>query len=303
MFHLNLPILAGTVAATTSTTDTSLSATNAVEGVTSIAEAISNYGFTVVFGAVIILLFIVLFLMFFKLTNKMINAFTSKMEDEKNQNAAIMNKIMEKFFEEPKKDDESFKKKEKEDEDDKEHHDLIGTFMDRKAIFKKEAQTVINTLRCDRIAIYVFHNGNKAFYGFPFIKMSCIFEDTLKGMMTPRSRTHINLPLHLFNDMIDNLYHDIEFAGNLDDIEIHDSSVKEFLESSDSKALFIRAIKNGNGALAGFTVCEFEEPVDFANPEVYNKIKFALKDMNAAIRYFITNDTDANEDKKEKKKD
>ena len=99
--------------------------------------------------------------------------------------------------------------------------------------------------------------------------------------------------------MVKNLYDNTDFAGNLDEIEIHDNSIKEFLAPSDSKSLFIRGIKNGNGALAGFTVVEFEQNINFADPEEYNKIKYALKDMNAAIRYFITNDPIDEENKKE----
>ena len=130
--------------------------------------------------------------------------------------------------------------------------------------------------------------------------MSCIFEGTLKGINTPRSKMHLNMPLHLFNDMVDNLYDNTDFAGNLNEIEIHDNSIKEFLAHSDSQSLFIRAIKNGEDKVAGFTVCEFEKHIDYSDPEVYNNIKFALQDMNAAIRHFITDEKDEIQKKNQK---
>lgn len=286
LFQLNLPLLTGTVAATTSTTaaDNNMSVSDAVDGVVNISEAIANHGITLVICAFFLLFSLFMLFMFIKLTNKMINTFIKRMESEKSQNDEIINKVLEKFLE------EDSKKKAEEEAEAKEHKDLVGLHTKHVTIFKAETQKVINKLRCNRVAVYVFHNGNRACFGFPFIKISCVFEDTLTGMMTLRGRTHLNMPLHLFNDMVKNLYDNTDFAGNLDEVEIQDSSIKEFLDGSDSKSIFIRGIRNIDDKLAGFTVCEFEKNMNYHDQEVYNNIKFALQEMNAAIRHFITDE-------------
>ena len=220
----------------------------------------------------------------------MIDQINSKNQENSNVTQKLLNHVLE--DDEDEEETKNDKEKDKENEDQEHHHskDLVGLYIDYTTAFKRESKNVINTLRCDRVAVYVFHNGNQALYGLPFIKMSCVYEDTIKGNMTVRGKTHMNLPLHLFNDFIENLYRDGEFAGNIDDIEIHDNSIREFLAFSDAKAVFMRAIKKSDGSLAGFTACEFAEHMNFADEETYKSISNAIKEMNIAIRYIITDE-------------
>ena len=51
-----------------------------------------------------------------------------------------------------------------------------------------------------------------------------------------------------------------------------------------------RAIKKEDGSLAGFTVCEFNEPVDYSNENTFMAINNKLKEMNDAIKYIVTDD-------------
>ena len=216
-----------------------------------------------------------------------------QIDEKNNENTAITKKLLDHFLDDSEEENSNNDKKSKTDNKTANHNynkDLVGTFIDHTTTFREASRTLINNLRCSRVAIYLFHNGNKTLYGFPFIKMSCVFEITNKGTMTVRSKTHVNLPLHLFHDFIDSLYNNEEFAGNLDDVEIHDNSIREFLSYSDSKSLFMKAIKKKDGSLAGFTVCEFVRPVNYADQEIYNNIKYAVRDMNTAIRYIVTDE-------------
>lgn len=281
------------LSATTSTnvadTDMSLDPSTAVDGVTKISEAIAEYGPVVVICGVFIILFILIFLLFMKINNTMVKQMIKQVNDQSAENAKVMNKLLTHLLDET--DDEHDNSNNNKDDKNKQHNrDLVGMFIDYNTAFIRESKNVINNLRCDRVAVYVFHNGNKALYGLPFIKMTCVHENTIKGSRTVRGNTHTGLPLHLYNDMIEALYHDGEYAGNLDDIEIHDNSIREFLSFSDSKSLFIRAIKNENGSLAGFTVVEFNKEMNYADHELYEKIRYTVKDMNTAIRYIVTND-------------
>lgn len=265
---------------------------DAVDGVVQISDAISRNGPVIVICSVFIVLFILIFLLFLKLNNTMLNNIIDQMNKKSDENAALNQKMYDYFMRDSADNEDDEKEYSKNEKSQKAHSkDLVGLSIDYNATFKKESRAFFNTIPiCDRIGIYVFHNGNKALYGLPFIKMSCVYDSTIMGTSSMRGRTHINLPLHLFNDLMESLYHDGEFAGGLESDKIHDGSVREFLSFSENKCMYMGAIKKEDGALAGFTVCEFNEDVDFSDKEFYNKVKYAVKDMNSAIKYIITNE-------------
>ena len=264
---------------------------DAVNGVVQISDAISRNGPVIVICSVFIVLFILIFLLFLKLNNTMLNNIINQM-NKKSDESAELNKKMYDYFMRDSSENDDEKEDHKDTKSEKSHSkDLVGLSIDYNATFKKESRALFNSIPiCDRIGIYVFHNGNKALYGLPFIKMSCVYDSTIMGTSSMRGRTHINLPLHLFNDLMESLYHDGEFAGGLESDKIHDGSVREFLSFSDNKSMYMGAIKKEDGALAGFTVCEFDDNVDFSNKEFYDKVKYTVKDMNSAIKYIITNE-------------
>lgn len=294
MLGTSIQFLSATESVTTSDLNTDVD--GVVGGITTLADSISKNGPVIVICAVFIILFILIFLLFIKINNSMFKNMIDQINSKNQENSTVTQKLLNHVLDDD--DDDNKETHESKDKDDKvknteqSNHskDLVGLYIDYTTAFKRESKNVINALRCDRVAVYVFHNGNQSLYGLPFIKMSCVYEDTIKGNMTIRGKTHMNLPLHLFNDFIENLYRDGEFAGNIDDIEIHDNSIREFLALSDAKAVFMRAIKKSDGSLAGFTACEFAEHMDFADENTYKNISSTVKDMNTAIRYIITDE-------------
>lgn len=266
--------------------------TTVVDGVTNLADSISKNGALIVIGAAFIVFSILILLMFIKINSDMFKNIVNQINQKNDENSEITKKLLDHFLDEEEKEKEKEKDEEDNEEEPKKHHakDLVGLYIDYTTAFKGESKSVINAIRCDRVAVYVFHNGNQTLYGLPFIKMSCVYEDTMKGNMTMRSKAHMNLPLHLFNDFIQALYRDGIFAGNIDDVEIHDGSIREFLSFSDAKSVFMRAIKKEDGSLAGFTVCEFTEPVDYTDKEKFMTINNKVKEMNDAIKYIVTDD-------------
>lgn len=294
MLGTSIQFLSATESVTTSDLNTDVD--GVVGGITTLADSISKNGPVIVICAVFIVLFILIFLLFIKINNSMFKNMIDQINSKNQENSTVTQKLLNHVLDDDDDDnEETHESKDKEDRTkntEQQHHsrDLVGLYIDYTTAFKRESKNVINTLRCDRVAVYVFHNGNQSLYGLPFIKMSCVYEDTIKGSMTIRGKTHMNLPLHLFNDFIENLYRDGEFAGNIDDIEIYDNSIREFLALSDAKAVFMRAIKKSDGSLAGFTACEFAEHMDFADENTYKNISSTVKDMNTAIRYIITDE-------------
>ena len=282
-----MPLLSANVSGVETETST-----NVVDGVVKLADSISKNGALIVIGAAFIVFSIAILLLFIKINSTMFKNIVNQINQKNDENSEITKKLLDHFLDEEEKEKEKEKDEEDNEEEPKKHHakDLVGLYIDYTTAFKGESKSVINTIRCDRVAVYVFHNGNQTLYGLPFIKMSCVYEDTMKGNMTMRSKAHMNLPLHLFNDFIQALYRDGIFAGNIDDVEIHDGSIREFLSFSDAKSVFMRAIKKEDGSLAGFTVCEFIEPVDYTDKEKFMAINNKVKEMNDAIKYIVTDD-------------
>lgn len=183
----------------------------------------------------------------------------------------------------------SRKREEMQINDESYHHDLLGAFIDVHAVLKDASRETLRELRCSRVAIYVFHNGNKSMFGLPFFKMSCVHEWGLTGANTPRSRAHTDLPLHLFNDFIEDLWRYGYYKAQNVDIAIQkDNSIREFVAYSDTKALYFAAIKDKDGIISGFVVAEFDEFDTFESDENRdNFVKGALDRMAIQVQPII----------------
>lgn len=159
-------------------------------------------------------------------------------------------------------------------------------------IFKIECRKVLNDLKCDRIAVYVFHNGNKSTFGYHFIKMSCIHEETINGTHTGRGvTTHHGIPLGAFSSVIDCLIKNDEYiVGNVYDHGIisADEKILNFISGSIVKSLFLRAVKDPNGEIIAFVDAEWNTEQDFSAASFYNKVRGSLNGLGQSIYPIIT---------------
>lgn len=159
-------------------------------------------------------------------------------------------------------------------------------------IFKIECRKVLNDLKCDRVAIYVFHNGNKSTFGYHFIKMSCIHEETINGTHTGRGvSSHNGIPLGAFSSVIDCLIKNDEYiVGNVYDHGIisADEKILNFISGSIVKSLFLRAVKDPNGEIIAFVDAEWNTEQDFSAASFYNKVRGALNSLGQSIYPVIT---------------
>jgi len=292
------------------------------DGVTNVAKAISDFGPVVVIMAVFIVIFLVLVLLVLRNNSKMMNQLMKRQDNYDKTDQQILNKFLEtalasytqKSEDELKHVADDIRKsleplehqiesindrldaeeekheKEKEEEDDI-HKDLVGTFIDVNMAFKDASRTAFADLGCERVAIYVFHNGNNSIHGLPFFKMSCIHEWTTKGSNTLRGKYHIDIPLHLFNDFIEDLWKDGYYAA--DDIERakeEDKSISEFTAFSNTRSIYILGIRDSDNKLAGFVVAEFAQVDTFkTNPERGAFVSNILNEMISKIGPIVTN--------------
>jgi len=256
-----------------SATTPNININNMTDSVIDISEAISKYGIAIVIMAVFFVIFMILIVIMLYSNTKMINQIISSKSANDKHDQDIINKFVDSALNGKGSDvivntlsrklEENLKPIKQaivnnDHEQDDYHKDLVGTYIDINMAFKDVSRAAMNELKCDRIAIYVFHNGNKSIHGLPFFKMSCIHEWTSQGTNTLRGKSHMDIPLHLFNDFIENLYKSGFYKS--EDVEKSaekDPSIKEFVEYSNIKSLYLVAIKDNDGVLAGFVAAEF----------------------------------------------
>lgn len=264
--------------------------------VSSLAKLMNEYGTEIVIIAVFLLVFGGFCVAFIKILSKLINTISAQNDriintllgkddpgEEKKESAKIINTNKINFN---KKEEENSPDKEEKSEEKKNNPNMFSKNMYSEKIFREVSRAVISELRCDRVAIYVFHNGNKSPYGYSFVKMSCVHDQTLRGTTTNRTLIHQGVPLHVFSNIIDCLIRNDEYiVGNIysHGIISADEQVRSFIDGSHTKALFALAIKDTTNEIAGFIVAEFNDEQDFSNTNNYNKALTALKHMRTSI--------------------
>lgn len=275
------------------------------ESVDGMSKTISEYGPSIVIMAIFFIIFILLVFLVLRSNSKMMaqildkqnhndkieEELLSKLIDnalqkkEKSENKAAEN-IITKFEESLKPIKKKVDSMAKEIEVDKEiHSDLVGSYMNVNMAFKDASRIVLSSIKCDRVAIYVFHNGNKSMHGLPFFKMSCIHEWTNRGSNTLRGKSHTDMPLHLFVDFIEDLWKNgVYKSENVEKTEVIDNSIEEFVAYSKTKALYLDAVKDENDNISGFVVAEFENEDTFEHDEIRDKeVRNALDTMVSKI--------------------
>ena len=295
--------------------DTSVSSNIAsdqlISGVSSFSDLINKYGPLVVLLSVFFILFIVLMLVIIKSNSKMINTISESSSKNNNVNTDLITKLITVALDKFKQENpnalsannnqeliEIVKKLESEIVDIKGslsnstaseedyHKDIIGAYIDVNMVFKDASRKALQKLNCDRIAIYVFHNGNNAPFGLPFFKMSCIHEWTKTGLKTKRNQAHTDIPLNFFYDFIENIYDNGFYrTGDISESCKIDRSIKEFTAYSSTQSMYIVNTKAPvTDAITGFVVAEFNEKNNFEHDENRDEyVKDVLTEMAAAV--------------------
>lgn len=253
------------------------------------AQMIADYGPTVVILAVFLSLFVFIVLALLKKSLK-------SNEEEKEQNyrddmAKVVDEIVSHLLPEL----QSIPAKTEEGNNDtgqlpvpNSTKSLVEETVKTAIIFKNVSKTALTSLDCQRIAIYVFHNGTKAISGYPFIKFSCIYEYTNHNVeATIRGRNHKDVIIYEYSDLVNTLITDNEYVcSNIDNIDSQDQIVK-FIAGSDVKSIYMRAIKSEDDDIIGFTVAEFSNYEDFLKVRDNGNLRKNMEAYNAVIKPII----------------
>lgn len=296
---------------------------NVTDGVATIAQALSNYGIAIVIMAVFFVVFLILIIIMLYSNARMMSSIMKNNQNSNTHDQELLSKFVDKTFgtesknvdeivevlshkledsvnilqsslektaEDIKSEDETIK--EKEEQKNNYHRDLIGAYIDINTTFKNISRAVLNTLCCDRVAIYVFHNGNKSLYGLPFFKMSCIHEWTCLGTNTLRGKSHMDLPLHMFNGFLEDLHRYKVFK--IDDIDVikeDNHSIAEFTAYSNVKSVYMLAIKNNENIISGFVSAEFSHTETFETDDKRDsEVRAVLDNMVEKVSPLITSE-------------
>lgn len=215
-----------------------------VDQVVKLAETIDKVGIAAVVVTVFLLLFlgIILYLM---------RTFAATNQYMMNQQQQMLNNLMQKKEEEEKEKQPTYNEKE-----------IVAIFCQLNKSLKAECKKFLEETECDRIGIYVFHNGITSSHGLPFFKVSCVCESIKRGSgISSHIADSTNIPLSVFDDVIQILYTDgVVIVQN--DKEDGFKSSSFYLEKDKADTGIFTAIYDSMDNVMGFTLGEYRRGIE-----------------------------------------
>lgn len=136
--------------------------------------------------------------------------------------------------------------------------DLMITFVKLRTAIKETCVTAMNEIGAARLAIYLFHNGTHSTHGVQFFKMSCICEKVAIGSgVKERMIEHTNIPINLFDDMIEKLNSYNRYII-MNDKDVHDTDHKLFISADKISYVQLVTIYDINNNMLGFVAAEMD---------------------------------------------
>lgn len=219
----------------------------------SFAEAIDKYGPYVVILAVVLAIFIYIIYANNKMYSKFQDQLLKNSDEYKDGMTDLTSKMVDQLL-------EANDKKQKETEN--KEHDLMSIFVKLRESMQDYCKNSMDALDVDRLAIYLFHNGTHSTHGIKFFKVSCICENVRIGSgIREHSIEHSNVPLNLFDDMIDELLKNGEYIIINND-ELKNENHRIFISSDKIKYAIAEAIFDKNNVILGFVLIESSKDYD-----------------------------------------
>ena len=219
----------------------------ATSEVFSIAEAIDKFGPYIVILAVVLLIFLCVIYS----NNRMYNKFQSQLmknnDDYKDSMTDLITKMVNQLL------DANDKKQNEAKTNDQ---DLMNIFIKLRESMQDYCKNAMDIIHADRLAIYLFHNGTHSTHGVKFFKLSCICENVKIGSgVREHSIEHSNVPLNLFDSMVDELIKNGEYII-INNEELKNSNHRIFISSDKIKYAIAEAIFDKNNVILGFVLIE-----------------------------------------------
>lgn len=221
-----------------------------IDDIIKIAETVDKYGMFVVVGAVFIVItllaFFLIFSRFMKQSKNSDTSYQKLLAEQAAQNQAVFEKLMTSAF----------------DRRSADNQDLIKEGIDTSKVIDGHLKYAGAISKCDRVAVYVFHNGERMLNGRHLLKFSCLSEFVSLAKFSKIDK-HKAMPINVIQEGCDSLleYHSWEFISK---DALTDPTMIAWVESQcDCQSSFAYAIYDSNGAIIGFVVLEYIiDPVD-----------------------------------------
>lgn len=137
---------------------------------------------------------------------------------------------------------------------------LMNVFIKLRESIKENCVNTMNQIGAARIAIYLFHNGVHSTHGIDFFKMSCMCEKvTIGSGIRERMIEHTNIPINLFDEMIEKLLHNNRYII-MNNEEIQDNNHKIFISADKIRYTQLVTIYDINNNMLGFVAVEMDRP-------------------------------------------
>lgn len=156
----------------------------------------------------------------------------------------------------------AYKSQQEQKHESKYEKDLFNTFVKLRNSIKEYCIMTMESTGACRLAVYLFHNGNHSTHGIKFFKMSCICEKVLIGSgIKEQSIEHSNIPINLFDSMVDNLINNGRYVVMNDD-DTNNTNHRIFISSPKIKYSQAISIFDSNNNILGFVLAEMDHPYD-----------------------------------------
>lgn len=135
--------------------------------------------------------------------------------------------------------------------------DLVRTFIKLNNSLKDYCKQAMDEVNAERLAVYLFHNGTYSTHGIHFFKMSCICEKvTIGSGVRERSIEHNNIPINLFDSMIESLINDGCYIIKKSDENIEFKNHNIFFSANKIKFVQAITIFDNDNNIIGFVLAE-----------------------------------------------
>lgn len=127
-------------------------------------------------------------------------------------------------------------------------------------LIREHLKHLCHVTKADRVALYVFHNGQRMLNGGHLLKMSCLSEYSLSEKLC-FSNKHKDTPISQIS-IVCNALLDKGCWSCEDTTTIEDPVLRQWINAFGYKSVFIKGVFNTHGEVIGFASTEFiETPV------------------------------------------
>lgn len=134
---------------------------------------------------------------------------------------------------------------------------LFKVSVECSAIIEDHLKYLYHRTKADRVAVYVFHNGQRMLNGGHLLKMSCLNEYSLSEKLCYAGR-HKDTPISQISVVCNSLLEKGCWSCE-DTSTVTDPSLKQWIKAFDYKSVFIKGVFNTHGEVIGFVSSEYIE--------------------------------------------